>query len=139
MWIGDFHNEQITFIVLEECRHSIILGYDWLMKHNPIVDWREPSVTFSRCLCNGLSSSVPVPAEPIQLPIVEQQKPTPVSSARIQLVDDDETEDFSDFYEEADDSESLLPCCHPLTRPFLMSSPKKRRISSLYTENLTVR
>lgn len=65
--VGLYHKETIQFTVLEECRHLLILGYDWLFLHNPVVDWKIPSVTFSRCFCYGLPSSIPVVGEPLCL------------------------------------------------------------------------
>ena len=42
--VGRHHTETISFIVLDDCRHSLILGYDWLFQHNPSTDWVKPSV-----------------------------------------------------------------------------------------------
>ena len=31
-------------------RHTAILGYTWLRKHNPQIDWQNKMITMSRCL-----------------------------------------------------------------------------------------
>ena len=35
----DDHKEQIAMGLSQLSTHAIFLGYDWLQKHNPIVDW----------------------------------------------------------------------------------------------------
>ncbi|KAL0165999.1 hypothetical protein M9458_037843, partial [Cirrhinus mrigala] len=37
--IGNFHSEEISFLVLEGATVDIVLGRPWLVKHSPIVDW----------------------------------------------------------------------------------------------------
>ena len=44
--LGD-HQEVLTFYVITSPRHPVILGLSWLKEHNPIVDWRNHSITFS--------------------------------------------------------------------------------------------
>lgn len=110
--VGPHHHESIQFIVLEDCRHSIILGYDWLYLHNPAVDWKVPSLTFSRCYCNGLPSSIPVVGEPLSLsppssPLTQRS----VLRAPVPALPSDEYVDESDDDEldEPDLVTSLLP------------------------------
>ena len=43
------HQEVITFYVSDLGHDDLILGYTWLQKHSPLVDWRVPEVTFSDC------------------------------------------------------------------------------------------
>jgi len=43
------HYEVITFYVSDLGHDDIILGYTWLRKHNPYVDWRQPKVMFCNC------------------------------------------------------------------------------------------
>jgi hypothetical protein len=28
---------------------SVFIGFDWLKKHNPEIDWNKPSIMFTRC------------------------------------------------------------------------------------------
>ena len=42
----DDHKEQIAMGLSQLSTHAIFLGYDWLRKHNPIVDWREHTLKF---------------------------------------------------------------------------------------------
>ena len=104
------HTEGMQFRVLESCRHSVILGYDWLFQHNLIIDWKTPSLTFSRCLCNGLPSSVPVIGEPLNRASPESSAKVILPQAAIRLDSTTEQDDLSE--DEADDEEtirSLLP------------------------------
>jgi len=43
------HHEVVTFYVSDLGHDDLILGYTWLRKHNPSVDWRAPEVTFPDC------------------------------------------------------------------------------------------
>jgi len=43
------HQEVVTFYVSDLGHNDLILGYTWLRKHNPLVDWQTPEVTFSEC------------------------------------------------------------------------------------------
>ena len=42
----DDHKEQIAMGLSQLSTHTIFLGYDWLQKHNLIVDWREHTLKF---------------------------------------------------------------------------------------------
>jgi len=48
MAIGD-HEELIQLSVTNIGNHNIFLGYDWLQKHNPLVNWRESSISLDKC------------------------------------------------------------------------------------------
>jgi hypothetical protein len=48
MTIGG-HQERISFMVTNIRSHSIFLGSDWLLRHNPEIDWDKKEVSFSRC------------------------------------------------------------------------------------------
>ena len=41
------HKEQIAMGLSQLSTHAIFLGYDWLQKHNPIVNWREHTLEFT--------------------------------------------------------------------------------------------
>jgi hypothetical protein len=43
------HQEDITFYVANIGLQDIILGTDWLIKHNPTINWQNYQVTFERC------------------------------------------------------------------------------------------
>ena len=43
----DDHKEQIAMGLSQLSTHAIFLGYDWLQKHNLIVDWREHTLKFT--------------------------------------------------------------------------------------------
>ena len=43
------HLEEVTAEVTELGRTPFILGYTWLHKHNPEVNWKEGSLRLSRC------------------------------------------------------------------------------------------
>src|SRR6202790_2095695 len=49
MRIGERHVENIHFAVPSFIDHDIFLGYDWLIQHNPEVDWENKHIKLSRC------------------------------------------------------------------------------------------
>ena len=46
MRIGD-HSEQIAMAMSNLSTHPIFLGYDWLRKHNPQIDWKAKTLQFA--------------------------------------------------------------------------------------------
>lgn len=60
--IGNFHEEDITFLVLERPTADIILGCPWLVLHSPEIRWDLCEVTCrsKHCHCNFLMS-LPTP------------------------------------------------------------------------------
>ena len=45
----DGHTERATFAVTKLGNHSMILGFTWLRKHNPQIDWATKAINLSRC------------------------------------------------------------------------------------------
>ena len=43
------HIEQIDAVVSEIKETDLFLGHDWLVEHNPEVDWKEGVIRFTRC------------------------------------------------------------------------------------------
>ncbi|XP_006459721.1 hypothetical protein AGABI2DRAFT_44617, partial [Agaricus bisporus var. bisporus H97] len=43
------HKEDIKALVSDISSADIFLGYDWLIQHNPEIDWINQEVRFSRC------------------------------------------------------------------------------------------
>jgi hypothetical protein len=43
------HQEQMEALVLDIGRNDMLLGQDWLMVHNPSIDWTNRQVVFDRC------------------------------------------------------------------------------------------
>ena len=50
------HKERAVFEVCDLGKANLIIGYKWLHKHNPNVDWKTGEVKMNRCLreCNVL-------------------------------------------------------------------------------------
>ena len=46
------HHESLPLLVTSLHRYSIILGIDWLTRHNPSVNWRNKAVAFNDPFCN---------------------------------------------------------------------------------------
>jgi hypothetical protein len=45
------HTEKIVLNIISTLHHPIILGLPWLEAHNPIIDWRFRTLTFSAQQC----------------------------------------------------------------------------------------
>src|SRR5712692_3898881 len=43
------HHEVLCLYVSDVGEDDLLLGYNWLHHHNPTIDWREPTIDFSRC------------------------------------------------------------------------------------------
>ncbi|KAK3563873.1 hypothetical protein QTP86_004817 [Hemibagrus guttatus] len=75
-----FHQETITFYVIDSPRNEIILGCPWLSVHDPVISWHHGEIThwsqfcFSHCLNNTiikpcLTTSVESPkCKPVTIP-----------------------------------------------------------------------
>ena len=46
--IGD-HSEQIHLVVVKIEKASLFLGYDWLQKHNPVINWSKSMLLLKKC------------------------------------------------------------------------------------------
>ena len=46
--VGD-HRERIHFLLGKTQSHMVILGHDWLKRHNPEIDWMKAEVKLTRC------------------------------------------------------------------------------------------
>ena len=46
------HQEELHAEVTNLGKNSLILGYMWLKKHNPTIDWEKGMVKFNRCPCS---------------------------------------------------------------------------------------
>jgi len=44
------HKEQLEAAVIDLDGTDIFLGHDWLVKHNPEVNWKNGTIRFTRCL-----------------------------------------------------------------------------------------
>ena len=43
------HKETLEAAVTDLDRTDMFLGYDWLIKYNPEVDWKNGTIKFTRC------------------------------------------------------------------------------------------
>ena len=43
------HKETLEAAVMDLNSTDMFLGYDWLVKHNPEVNWKNRTIRFTRC------------------------------------------------------------------------------------------
>jgi len=43
------HKETLEVVVTDLDRTDMFLGHDWLVKHNPEVNWKNGTIKFTRC------------------------------------------------------------------------------------------
>ena len=46
------HKETLEVAVMDLDETDMFLGHDWLVKHNPEVNWKDETIKFTRCLGN---------------------------------------------------------------------------------------
>ena len=46
------HQEELHAEVTNLGKNFLILGYTWLKKHNPMIDWQKDTVKFNWCPCS---------------------------------------------------------------------------------------
>jgi len=46
------HKKTLEAAVMDLDRTDMFLGHDWLVKHNPEVNWKNGTIKFTRCLGN---------------------------------------------------------------------------------------
>jgi len=46
------HKETLEAVVTDLDRTDMFLGHDWLVKHNPEINWKNKTIKFTRCLGN---------------------------------------------------------------------------------------
>ncbi len=56
--IGD-HAEHIDLAITDIKDRDIFLGHDWLLRHNPLINWQMGKMTFARCQCHHTPISLP--------------------------------------------------------------------------------
>jgi hypothetical protein len=49
MAMGELHDRRISLLVTNTGNHDLILGTDWLAKHNPSINWQTMQVNLDRC------------------------------------------------------------------------------------------
>src|ERR1700741_1699973 len=47
--MGTKHTEELCFLVTNTGAHDLLLGTDWLKKHNPNIDWNKNVLNLNRC------------------------------------------------------------------------------------------
>src|SRR6202045_1183940 len=59
--VGD-HRERVHFLLGKIQSHKVILGHDWLKRHNPDIDWKKAELSLTHCppQCS-LSPQAPTP------------------------------------------------------------------------------
>lgn len=65
VFIGD-HEEDLVFDVAEIGDDNLILGINWLRRHNPAVDWERSTIDFTshHCVLHCLPSTPPLSSHP---------------------------------------------------------------------------
>jgi len=46
------HKEKLEVVVMDLDGTDMFLGHDWLVKHNPEVNWKNSTIKFTRCQGN---------------------------------------------------------------------------------------
>lgn len=68
---GVLHTETIRLIVVHSLRDKVILGFPWLRRHNPKIDWRSGQIQAWSSDCFMGSLSIPCRVSSIESPCPE--------------------------------------------------------------------
>ena len=82
------HSERIQFCVVPVCVVPIILGHDWLSKHNPSIDYRNSTVLFEDEYCKSNCISKSCTLDLSTLDAFAQRQITGIMSINIDDIDD---------------------------------------------------
>jgi hypothetical protein len=82
------HMEKIVFNIISTPHHPIILGLPWLEAHNPIIDWRSKTLTFSaqRCTSQEPHAQKNTLSNPAKNPVVKSPKRVGTNSSFLKFV-----------------------------------------------------
>ncbi len=84
----DKHTEKIVLNIISTLHHPIILGLPWLEAHNPIIDWRSRTLTFStqRCTSQEPQAQKNTLSSPAKKPVVKNPKRVGTNSSFLKSV-----------------------------------------------------
>jgi len=73
MEIGTRHTELANLFVTNTGDHDVLLGTDWLSKHNPNIDWATNTITLNKCplMCFKENTEPTVPLLVQLLPVCD--------------------------------------------------------------------
>jgi hypothetical protein len=82
------HTEKIVLNIISTPHHPIILGLPWLEAHNPIIDWRFRTLTFSarRCTFQEPHAQKNILSSPAKNPVVKNPKRVGTNSSFLKSV-----------------------------------------------------
>jgi hypothetical protein len=82
------HTEKIVLNIISTPHHPIILGLLWLEAHNPIIDWRSRTLTFSaqRCTFQEPQAQTNILSSPAKNPVVKNPKRVGTNSSLVKSV-----------------------------------------------------
>jgi len=93
--IGD-HVETATFAVTDTGRDKVILGYSWLCRHNPNIDWKAKKLLFNCCPSQCSISQEWENKEEEMIQGIECVEDDWLEDMAMQEDDDDEKEDLEE-------------------------------------------
>ncbi len=82
------HTKKIVLNIISTPHHPIILGLPWLEAHNPIIDWRSRTLTFSaqRCTSQEPHAQKNILSSPTKNPVVKNPKRVGTNSSFLKSV-----------------------------------------------------
>jgi hypothetical protein len=82
------HTEKIVLNIISTPHHPIILGLPWLEAHNPIIDWRSRTLTFSAQWCTSQEphAKINTLSSPAKNPVVKNPKRVGTNSSFLKFI-----------------------------------------------------
>jgi len=75
------HIKNISIVVTDLNNMDIFLGHDWLVKHNPQVNYNKGTIQFTRCLKEYKTSYEDISFKPRNLRNYQKEKNRTIKSA----------------------------------------------------------
>uniref|UniRef100_A0A8C6M5V1 Gypsy retrotransposon integrase-like protein 1 n=1 Tax=Nothobranchius furzeri TaxID=105023 RepID=A0A8C6M5V1_NOTFU len=134
------HQESISFFVFPSPHSPVVLGYDWLVKHNPQINWKTSRVTVwsSHCLTDCLRSAPPICSAPTaDSPVPPDLSEVPKEYHDLALVFSKDRASSLPPHRPYDCAIDLLPgATLPSSRLYNLSKPEQLSMSTYINESL---
>ena len=69
------HTEDLTFQITRLGHFPLVLGFPWLARHNPCINWHTGTLTFASSFCSSSCLSPPLPSPPPPPPAPSSDPP----------------------------------------------------------------
>uniref|UniRef100_A0A3B1ID85 Gypsy retrotransposon integrase-like protein 1 n=1 Tax=Astyanax mexicanus TaxID=7994 RepID=A0A3B1ID85_ASTMX len=137
--VGLFHQETISFLIIESPDHPIILGFSWLAQHNPQISWKHGEIIKWSNYCYDHCLTIPCLATTVESPDLLNTFSVPDCYQDLKEVFSKERATQLPPHRPWDCSIDLLPnSTPPRSRVYPLSEPETLALEKYIDEALTM-